>query len=450
MSFCIAKNNLLIKLAFALLLVMAGTGQCLCFTASAAANPLNYDRSNYQLTASGEMLDDLLADIEESAALVGINITINAVGDIKVPVTASLTEKSIPLLIKHLVRSVGFLVVQRESQFTVYGEIPEDSPLKQNMGYVYELQALPVEVALEQLNSYALSIQIRGLAQNSAISFVGPYEDIRQAVFFLESIDKENAVVMVELLVVQYRHGDKFNWGIDVTKGTYGRLGSAIISPGVQNGISFAYNFLNALDPSFSINLANLVQDNRARVVTNPHIAVRNGENARISLTQDKYVNVLKAQDDVTDKNSYELKELQAGVSLSVTPTVTSTGLILLKVEGSLSVFVPSASNEYAIDSNTIETALNVTDGQTLIIGGMINRQETISDNGIPVLKNIPLIGGLFKRINNEIDYLETVVYITPHIYPMKDYERLSSRNEIPFIFDEIQQQEATLKNQLK
>jgi type II secretory pathway component GspD/PulD (secretin) len=144
-----------------------------------------------------------------------------------------------------------------------------------------------------------------------------------------------------------------------------------------------------------------------------------------------------------------ELSELNAGVELRVTPRIAVNGLISLEVNGSLSVFLPTTGEEYAIDTNTVSTQINVKDGQTLIIGGLIKREETVSEGGIPLLRSIPVLGYLFRRVDKNFEYFETVLYITPHVYPLKSYEQLGSRDYIHYLLGDMADREKIIEGNL-
>ena len=405
----------------------------------------------YQLKLRGDTFAEALRDITLTAQVVGLEIDYDIIGDADIPLSVKIEEPTLGRLINRLAISAGYLAVQRGNHFIIYADEAEEILVDEPVSYVYRLKALPLEVAETQIEDIVALVQFQGLAENNSITLTGPLAEVKKLVLFLETIDQEGDVVLIELLIVQYRHGTKFNWGFDVTAGQVIPMSEITFRPGeVSPTAGFTYRFLDTLDPQFSLNLSMLIQDNQARVITNPHIAVKNGYEAEIRLEQIKWVNLPSAFDTDTNTTTYELREFLAGVNLRVTPNIAANGLINLQIDGSLSVFVPTTGLEYATDTNTITTQVNVQDGQTLIIGGLIKREETESEGGVPLLHRIPVLKYLFKRISNEMEYFETVLYITPHIYPLKSYEQLGSRDYIHYLLKDMADREKIIEENLK
>ncbi len=405
----------------------------------------------FHLKLREDSLADALRDIKLTAQIAGLEIDYDTVGDADIPVSVTIEEPTLARVINRLAICAGCLAVQRGNHFTIYADRAEELLAGEDISYVYKLKALPLDIAESQIEDIVDLARFQGLAENNSITLTGPLEELKKLVCFLETIDQEGDVVLIELLIVQYRHGTQFNWGFDVTSGQVIPMSEITFRPGeVKPTAGFTYRFLDTLDPQFSLNLSVLVQDNLARVITNPHIAVKNGNEAEIRLEQMKWVNVPGAFDTDTNTTTYELQEFQAGVDLRVTPNIAANGLISLQIEGSLSVFVPTTGSEYATDTNTITTQVNVQDGQTVIVGGLIKREEKESEGGVPLLHRIPVLNYLFKRISQEKEYFETVLYITPHIYPLKSYEQLGSRDYIHYLLKDMADREKIIEENLK
>ncbi|UCF98790.1 MAG: hypothetical protein JSV89_04455 [Spirochaetaceae bacterium] len=405
----------------------------------------------FQLKLRNDSFADALQDIQLTAQVLGLEIDYDIIGDADIPLNVTMEEPTLGRLINRLAISAGCLAVRRGDFYTIYADRAEDILGDEPISYVYRLKALPLEVAETQIEDIVEMVRFQGLAENNSITLTGPLAEVKKLVYFLETVDQEGDVVLIELLIVQYRHGTKFNWGFDVTSGQVIPMSEITFRPGeVSPTAGFTYRFLDTLDPQFSLNLSMLVQDNLARVITNPHIAVKNGNEAEIRLEQIKWVNLPSAFDTDTNTTTYELREFLAGVNLRVTPNIAANGLISLQIDGSLSVFLPTTGLEYATDTNTITTQVNVQDGQTLIIGGLIKREETESEGGVPLLRLLPVLNYLFKRMSMDMEYFETVLYITPHIYPLKSYEQLGSRDYIHYLLKDMADREKIIEENLK
>lgn len=235
--------------------------------------------------------------------------------------------------------------------------------------------------------------------------------------------DYSDKNVTIELLVVEYEHGDEFDWGFDVTAGTTGRLDGINYSPGTNNTLDFNYNFLGQLDPNFKFNLKALIANNYAQVVTNPHISVKNNQAASLEAKEVQYI-VLQTANVNGVSNS--LTTIDAGIQLDATPTIVNDSIVTLNINGSFSEFIPTGiDGERIIEANKIVTNVIVKDGYSLIIGGLIKEEEFIIKSKVPFLGSIPLLGLLFRREVKTKAHKEIVIYITPHIHGAGDKPKM-------------------------
>jgi type IV pilus assembly protein PilQ len=125
----------------------------------------------------------------------------------------------------------------------------------------------------------------------------------------------------------------------------------------------------------------------------------------------------------VSDKGT-ETTFKKIELKLTVTPHVTADNKIALKVlidkndVGVQTVIGPT------IITKKVETELLISDGDTIVIGGIIKSNKNITDEGFPVLQHIPVLGWLFKsRINTE-QKQELLVFLTPRIVSFEESER--------------------------
>jgi type IV pilus assembly protein PilQ len=111
------------------------------------------------------------------------------------------------------------------------------------------------------------------------------------------------------------------------------------------------------------------------------------------------------------------------GITLSVTPQVSSDGFVLLNINVksssvAASATVPATAGVIPFDELTREAISNVLvkDGETVVIGGIMKDTRSNDEAGVPYLKDIPVIGWLFKTISMQKDFEELMIFITPRI----------------------------------
>ena len=110
---------------------------------------------------------------------------------------------------------------------------------------------------------------------------------------------------------------------------------------------------------------------------------------------------------------------IEVGVSLTVTPHITDDGHIRLQLRPEIS----SGSYDYqafrqipVVSKTFTETTVNIKDGETIIIAGMIESDTRNLQQGVPFLARIPLLGHLFRSTTDELGTREVVVFLTPRI----------------------------------
>jgi type II secretory pathway component GspD/PulD (secretin) len=112
------------------------------------------------------------------------------------------------------------------------------------------------------------------------------------------------------------------------------------------------------------------------------------------------------------------LQTISSGVTMSVTPQITADNKIYLviNVTSSQPNFAQSVDGIPTVSNNNATTSVLLSDGETTIIAGMFQLQDSMSDVGMPFLRSIPIIGRLFGSSSNTRKKKELVVFIKPSI----------------------------------
>ena len=163
----------------------------------------------------------------------------------------------------------------------------------------------------------------------------------------------------------------------------------------------------------FSAALEYLFQNNKAEVVAQPQITTVDNKEAKIFMGSQVPVKYL-------DKSfNTVIQMVDAGTELTVTPHITGEKRIMLALEPKKKSY--TLTNDLPIiDEQSASTNVVVSDGETVVIAGLTSNQVMSTEEGIPVLKDIPLIGNLFKRTTKTIDKRDLIVFVTPHIINKK------------------------------
>jgi type IV pilus assembly protein PilQ len=155
-----------------------------------------------------------------------------------------------------------------------------------------------------------------------------------------------------------------------------------------------------------------LERDNKANIVSNPRITTADNTEARIMVGKEIPLIV----SDEAGNPITELKKI--GVILRVVPHVNSDGTITMDLHPELSDLAAQATVQGGVIINLQEadTRVVVRDGETAVIGGLISDTESSLKTGVPVLKDVPLLGPLFRYESKTTKKRELIIFVTPKI----------------------------------
>ena len=169
------------------------------------------------------------------------------------------------------------------------------------------------------------------------------------------------------------------------------------------------------VDLNFSLEL--MESENKGKVITSPRVITENNKEATIIDTTERSFIVSAPNDNGI--RTPELERLQASISLKVIPKVTNEGTILLNVEILKTGFgeVELEGELPPTNQKTVKTNVLVSNGSTIVIGGLYQTEDSELITGIPFLKDLPLIGWLFRSAYNPQKIRrELIVFLTPRI----------------------------------
>jgi type IV pilus secretin PilQ/predicted competence protein len=152
-----------------------------------------------------------------------------------------------------------------------------------------------------------------------------------------------------------------------------------------------------------------LVSTNKAKIVAHPEITTVDNKEAFIQMGQKIPIKQFDQSGNVV------ITFTEVGTILRVIPHITSESRILLKLKPERSSYTFDA-NGVIINTNNAETNVVVEDGQTAVIGGLTTQEETKYNVGLPILKDIPLFGYLFRYTKKQVVNRDLVIFVTPTI----------------------------------
>ena len=294
------------------------------------------------------------------------------------------------------------------------------------------IKDLLTDVGEVQVDSRTNSLVVTDVEENfSRIESVLNALDVRTRQLLVESEVLETTISKLKDLGVEWGTGDEgaliqftpakrdtlfpFSnwWGNNGFRRLQG--GADITPPEILNGTfdtSQAAAVLKALE-----------EDHETKILARPKVITLDNERAVIQLTADQAIGFQSSGQAQTGTTTAEPERTTTGVSLVVTPQINDGGFVTMLVEPSvtktvISAVTPPQDAGTVVDPKTRTTraVVRVHDGDTLMIGGLIDRSDTDVVRRVPVLSGIPFLGEAFIKRDKVHSTSELIVFVTPHI----------------------------------
>jgi len=165
---------------------------------------------------------------------------------------------------------------------------------------------------------------------------------------------------------------------------------------------------------SIEVQITALEQNRKANIISNPRVVTVDNREAKIVVGQ-------KIPLIVQDIAGNAVSQLQTiGIQLKCTPHLTDDKKIILDLHPEVSDLSTQSTVQGGVIINTSEadTRVMVEDGQTAVIGGLIRTNDSKVRKGVPLLKDFPLIGFLFRSENTVRQNRELLIFVTPRLMP--------------------------------
>ena len=263
--------------------------------------------------------------------------------------------------------------------------------------------------------------------ESNSIVIMGFAEEISQIDELIKELDKEKTQVYVQARIIEVN--DELVNQIGVSYGIFGaRASNNVLS-------SFSSSLNNADIPTLSIEglkipdltsgLAlgaslNLLKQNGALdIVSEPSILAINNKESSIYVGETISIKVSSSvTDGGTIKENYEREDV--GLTLKVKPRISNDTKVTLEIEAILEGVktTQTISGNADTSKKQIKTTTILNNGESVIIGGLIENKIESTNQKVPILGDIPLFGELFKNSINNSKKNNLVIIVTPYLIP--------------------------------
>lgn len=261
-------------------------------------------------------------------------------------------------------------------------------------------------------------------------------EVLNQVEELVRLLDTPDRQVMIEARIVEanttFSNDLGISWGMtndrsvgasegDLSNVAIGGGGGFLIAPPSTGSVGssglaadFLFGRLGVDDTILDLRLSALESTGNGKVVSSPRVTTLNGIQATIEQgTEIPYQSV-----DNNGQPKTEFKD--ATIKLTVTPQINPDQSILMQIDASNNsvgnIISTSLGSVISLNKKSAKTSVLVKDGETTVIGGVFIESDTDSETGVPILKDIPILGHLFKSTAESKERRELLIFITPRI----------------------------------
>jgi len=248
----------------------------------------------------------------------------------------------------------------------------------------------------------------------------------------IDQLDVRPPQVLLEVLIAEVTLDRANEYGInwqaftqrgvsgDSTRGITGgfgpqRFGDTLLASLQGLGI----RFISLATVDVRALLQTLATRTNVRVLSTPRILALNNEEARI-LVGSEVPFVSSTFGGLTAQLNTVVQFRNVGTQLTVIPTVNNDGYVTFRLLQEVSALsqqtVAAAQNAPIITTREAETSAIVKTGHTVVIGGLIGQTQQVVESGVPLLKDLPLLGYLFKSHSVSRERTEIAIFFTPYV----------------------------------
>ena len=267
----------------------------------------------------------------------------------------------------------------------------------------------------------------------------------------ITNLDRPKPQVLIKVVFLEVTHADGLDIGLEggtagtIKGSTAGNAANVLgmnsgleSTPGAiqQNALGQPIEAFKAIAPmilpgaglyqilgkDYQVTLRAIAQAGKAKVLSRPSILARNNQPATILVGQTVPL-ITSVRYDTLGNAINGITYTDVGIILRVTPFITGDGLVEMIVSPEISsvsqtdkVQIQQGAFAPVIDKRTADTVVVTPNGQTVIIGGLIQDRKSKSENKIPFLGDIPGLGVLFKHTITTDAKTELLIFLTPHI----------------------------------
>lgn len=242
----------------------------------------------------------------------------------------------------------------------------------------------------------------------------------------VDELDAAPPQVMIQVLLAEVTLDSNEEWGVDVAVGPIGgqgyKVATSATNAGVATGLGVPNLSVSAAD--FSVLVRALEAQGRLEVLSNPQVMVNNNQKASIKVGDSIGVAGQTQRSGISGDLISSVDRLDVGILLDVTPSISADGFVRMDIKPEISQLstqttqINKDQTSPIINKRTVDTVVTVKDGQSVVIGGLIQTTEQQRRTKVPILGDIPILGLPFQSRKDTMTKTELLVILTPRVIP--------------------------------
>lgn len=296
-------------------------------------------------------------------------------------------------------------------------------------------------------------------ALGTVATYGGSREQVKMIESFIKLHDKKQPMAYIELSLIQLsENGSKAfssDWMVWTPLGGFNFNATSGFSTNQWAPTFFKGNSYNVVDDQGEVeysvykhkgwgpivmSLNYLINNGKGRVLASPKVMVTNGKKSTIDLTTD-YVKSVKREFSTETQSlqaitnvTYEIGS-DMGIQVEITPFISPEGYVVMNLKPNYSTRAGGTDDYTLLSRRSLELEnVRVKDGETLVLAGLIQENETNEVVKMPILGDLPVIGTFFRSTSNIMTKEELVILITPHIVYSQDQIENLKKNGTPHL----------------
>ena len=286
------------------------------------------------------------------------------------------------------------------------------------------------------------------------VTIIADEETTKYISAVITNLDRPQPQVLIKVVFVQVTHSDALDVGVEggwmnglsanMNNAGASSFGLSSLSSGTGSNAPIANAFglpissfqqiapyaagpgagmYQILGNNFQATLRAIASAGKAEVLSRPSIMARNNQPASVVIGQDVPLITAVSYNTISGAPINSITYTPVGIILTVTPYITSDGMVQMiiapqtsSIDPTLTVQIAQGVNAPVIDTISANTVAVTPNGQTVVIGGLMQRTKSVTETKVPLLGDIPWLGNLFKRKVTSSAKEELLIFLTPYV----------------------------------